>query len=119
MEKQNRAAATRKIFRKAKGWMLIKTILAVVFIAPDMPRLRTVSGSPVSAAVRNSPRVRARLVQLFSCERTRESQILLRFGEVGLNAQGHFVVVDGGLIFSILSKQIRQFLMCDLKIGIQ
>lgn len=37
-ERQRRVATRRKIFLKAKGWILIKTMLVMVFIAPAMPK---------------------------------------------------------------------------------
>jgi hypothetical protein len=37
-ERQRNVATRRKIFLKAKGWMLIKTILIMVIIAPAVPK---------------------------------------------------------------------------------
>src|SRR4051812_21356135 len=94
----------RKIFREAKGSKLIKTIVVMDFIARVVPTGDWAWVQPLSSA---------------SGQRSRKSEILLRFRKIGLETQRGFVMPDRRLVFLKPVEDIGQFLMSDGLIRLQ
>src|SRR6476620_7370166 len=99
-EKPATARMTRARRRKANGWILIRSILVMVFIALVVPAPLFVWPAPL-------PWREA----LPSFERPRETEILLRFHVLRLQVKCRLIVGNGSLIFTQSDKQIAEFLM--------